>query len=155
MFAALAVLAQQGGDGQLEVAALSDELLAVADPGAEFAQLFGCDPDARQIANTFEVGQDAGVGEVGLVGGLLHTADEAGVSQVHRPAEAVGKFLREVGSAGAGLQSGALDGAEAADGLVDGGGAVGDGAVAQDLALRVECADLDFVLGVVEADEEW
>src|SRR5262249_7970058 len=59
VLAALALLAQQGGDGQLEIAALGDELLAVADQGAELAQVLGCDPDTWQVADPFEVGQDA------------------------------------------------------------------------------------------------
>jgi haloalkane dehalogenase len=153
--AALAVLAQQGADLGLEVATLGDQLLAVAGQRAQLAEVLGGDPDARQVADPFEVGQDAGVGEVGLVGRLLHAADEAGMGQVDGPAEAVGQLLGEVGGAGAGLQGGAADDAEAADGLVEGVGVVGDGAVAQDLAVGVEGAELDGVLGVVEADEEW
>jgi hypothetical protein len=76
------------------------------------------------------------------------------VGQVPGPAEAVGEFLGEVGGAGAGLEGGSPDGAEAADGLVDAGGLVGASAVAQDGALGVEDADLDGVLRVVEADEQ-
>jgi hypothetical protein len=67
----------------------------------------------------------------------------------------IGELLGEVGGAGAGLEGGAADGAEASHGPVDGVGVVGDGAVAQDLAGRVEDAELDGALGVVEADEEW
>jgi hypothetical protein len=153
--AALAVLAQEGSDGQLEVAALGDELLAVRDEGAELPERAGRDPDAGQVADPFEVGQHAGVGEVGLVRGRLHAADEAAVGHVHGPAEAVGELLGEVGGAGAGFEGGSPDGAEAADGLVDEGGRVRTSAVAEDGTLGVEEADLDGVLGVVEADEQW
>ena len=74
---------------------------------------------------------------------------------MHGPGEAVGELLSEVGGAGAGFEGGAADGAEAPHGLVQSVGVVRDGAVAQDVAGRVEDAELDGALGVVEADEEW
>jgi hypothetical protein len=71
------------------------------------------------------------------------------------PFLSLGELLGEVGGAGAGFEGGAADGAETSDGLFDGVGVVGDGAVAQDGAGRIEDANLDGALGVVEADEEW
>ena len=76
------------------------------------------------------------------------------MGEVDGPGEAVGEFFGEVGGAGAGSRA-AANGSEALGDLGDGVGVVGDGAVAQDLAGRVEDADLDGVLGVVESDKEW
>jgi hypothetical protein len=71
------------------------------------------------------------------------------------PTEAVGLFLGEVGGAGACFEGGATNGAESSDGLVDGVGGVGDGAIAKDLAVGIQNTELDGVLRVVEADEQW
>jgi hypothetical protein len=84
-------------------------LLTVADQRTQLAELLGRNPDAGQIADTFEVGQDTGVGEVGLVGRLLHAADETGMSEVNGPGEAIGQLFGEIGSAGAGFEGGALE----------------------------------------------
>ena len=58
-------------------------------------------------------------------------------------------------AAGAGFQGAALDSAEALHELLNAAGVVGTAGVAQDLAGAVEDTDLDGVLGVVQADEEW
>ena len=119
------MLAEQSADGELEVASLGSQLLTVADQGAQLAELLGCNPDAGQITDPFEVGQDARVGEVGFVGRLLHAADESGVGEVDGPGEAVGHLFGEVGGASAGFECGASDVAESSDGGVDGVGGVG------------------------------
>src|SRR5262249_36059485 len=152
---ALALLAQPRADSQFAVAALGDALWAVADQRAQFPQRLGRQPDAGAIADAFAVGEDAGIGKVGLGGGLRQAADEAGVGEVPGPADAVREFLGAVGGAGAGFESGAPDRAEAAHGLIDEGGRVGARAVAEDGALGVEDTELDGVRGVVEADEQW
>jgi len=77
------------------------------------------------------------------------------VGEVDGPGEAVGEFFSAVGGSGAGFACGTLDVAESLDGLVDGVGGVGDGTVAEDVAGVIEDAELDSVLGVVEADEPW
>ena len=134
---------------------MSGQLLAVADQRAQFTDLLGCDPDTRQLADAFEVGQDVGVGEVGFVGRLLHAGDEAGVGEVDRPGEAVGEFFGEVGRSGAGFEGSTLDDAEASHGGVEGVGGIVHGSVAEPLAVRIEDAQLDVVLRVVESDEDW
>src|SRR5215469_4671184 len=122
------MLAEQSADGELEVASLGSQLLTVADQGAQLAELLGCDPDAGQIADTFEVGQDAGIGEVGLVGRLLHAADESGVGEMDGPGEAVGHLFGKVSGPGTGFQGGAANDAKPSDGGIDGIGGVGNGA---------------------------
>jgi hypothetical protein len=77
------------------------------------------------------------------------------VRQVHGPTEAIREFLGEVSGAGTGFEGSTVDGAEAANGLVDGVGVVRDGAVGQDAAVGPEDADTEGVLGVVQSDAEW
>ena len=125
------------------------------DRQRQFAALLGCDPDAGQVANPFEVGQHAGVGEVGFIGRLLHAGDESGMGQVDGPGEAVGDSLCGWRAVTGFRQGGALDHAEASHGSVEGIGGVVHGSVAEQLALGIEDAELNVVLGVIQSDEEW
>ena len=101
----------------------------------------------RQVANPFEVGQHAGVGEVGLIGRLLHAGDESGMGQVDGPGEAVGgNSSARLAAPVQASRATPLTMPEASHGSVEGIGGVVHGSVAEQLALGIEDAELNVVL---------
>ena len=94
-------------DPQLGGATLVDQLLAIADQRPQLAGILGGEPDLRQVADADQISEHLGIGEVRLVGTLLHPVDVARVRQVEVPAVAADQFVGQVGRPAAGLDGGA------------------------------------------------
>jgi len=151
-----AVIAQGGTYSEFDLRALLDETVSIANEFSQFADVFGCEPNAGDISDACEVGEDFGIGGIGLIDGLFHSCDVSRMGEFDVPVGiVVMEFVGEFCGSGAGFDGGGDVVAEGGDDAEDGFGIVRNGLIGKDFALLVHDADLDGLGVVVNADEKW
>ena len=78
------MITQCGPEPEFGLLALFDESVPMADESAEVSDVFRGKPDARDITDPGEVGEEFGVGPIGLVRCLFHSGDVTAPGRVRR-----------------------------------------------------------------------
>ena len=150
-----AMIPQQGTQSQFDLLALFDQSVPMPHEFAQIANGLRRESDAWNVACPCEVGEQFGVGPVGLVRRLLHACDVTGMGEFDAPVGNGDQLLGKVGDAGTGLDGGMNVAAERSNDTHDLAGVVTDGLVDENFTKLVHDANLNDVLMVVKTDKNW
>jgi len=101
-----AVLPQQSTQSQFGLRALQNVSVSMSDKVSEFSNVKRREPDAGDVPNAGEVGEQFRICPIGLIGRLLHPGDIAGLGEFDVPLVLRDQFFGEIGGAGTGFDGG-------------------------------------------------
>jgi hypothetical protein len=149
------VISQCGSESEFDLLALFDESVPMADELAEVSNVPWSEPDTWDVSGSWEIGEEFGIGPIGLVRGLLHSGDVAGMGEFDAPLGFVDELLGEFCGTGTGFDGNGNVVAEWGDDTKDGFGIVTDRLISEDFSMLVHDAHLDDFLMVVDPDKNW
>jgi len=151
------VISENGTQAEFGLFPLLHQSMPMSDEITQVSNVLRGEPNARDIPGSREIGEELGVGPIGLVGRLLHSGDVTGMGEIDGPLETIDEDFVEIGDAGTGFDCD-LDiraGAEGDNDTMNGIGIVLDGLIEKDFSVVVHDTDLNHFLVVVKTDKNW